>query len=143
MQRGAVASTATSAPTTSGAPVQIKYPAAQPALPPGLAGATFSAIFGANQSPLEVLMLKRRIMGPSWLSIRQPQRVALAAQVSWCALEVEVPGHKHVSAASDSRYDMDLSLPTELQQSPRAGAPGQCQGAFRRPACPAPPRPVT
>ena len=33
------------------------------------------AVFGAQQSPLEALLLKRRIMGPSWLKLAQPVRV--------------------------------------------------------------------
>jgi DNA polymerase alpha subunit A len=61
--------------------MQVKYPAAQPALPLGLTGATFCALFGANQSPLESLVLKRRLMGPSWLAVKQPRRVAPETQV--------------------------------------------------------------
>lgn len=66
--------------SASSAP-QVKYPATQPALPVGLSGATFSAIFGANQSMLEALTLKRHIMGPCWLAVRRPRRVAPEAQV--------------------------------------------------------------
>lgn len=77
--------------------LKIKYPASQPALPVGLTGATFSAMFGANQSMLEALTLKRRIMGPCWLSVRRPRRVAPESQMSWCKLEVEVDSHKLVT----------------------------------------------
>lgn len=62
--------------------LQVKYPASQPALPVGLTGSTFSAVFGANQSTLEALTLKRRIMGPCWLTVRRPRRVAPESQVS-------------------------------------------------------------
>ncbi|PRW60975.1 DNA polymerase alpha catalytic subunit [Chlorella sorokiniana] len=78
--------------------LKVKYPATQPALPVGLTGATFSAIFGCNQSMLEALTLKRHIMGPCWLTVRRPRRVAPEAQVSWCKLEVEVDSHKTVTA---------------------------------------------
>jgi len=61
--------------------LQIKYPAGQPALPVGLTGSTFSAVFGANQSMLEALVLKRRLMGPCWLAIKRPRRVAPEQQV--------------------------------------------------------------
>ena len=63
------------------APAQVKYSAAQPALPVGISGETFSAIFGANQSMLEALFLKRRIMGPCWMSVRRPRCVPTEAQV--------------------------------------------------------------
>jgi hypothetical protein len=33
-----------------------------------------SAILGARQSPLEALVLKRRVMGPGWLLLRAPKR---------------------------------------------------------------------
>lgn len=52
----------------------------------GLTGATFSAMFGANQSMLEALTLKRHIMGPGWLTIRRPRRVAPESQVSFFCL---------------------------------------------------------
>ena len=57
----------------------------------GLTGASFSAVFGANQSMLEALMLKRHIMGPGWLTVTRPRRVAPESQVGggwglgWCA----------------------------------------------------------
>lgn len=38
------------------------------------------AVFGAQQSPLEALLLKRRIMGPSWLKLAQPVRVDAGVQ---------------------------------------------------------------
>lgn len=60
---------------------QVKYPATQPALPVGLTGASFSALFGCNQSMLEALTLKRHIMGPCWLTVRRPRRIAPEAQV--------------------------------------------------------------
>ncbi|PSC73303.1 DNA polymerase alpha catalytic subunit [Micractinium conductrix] len=78
--------------------LKVKYSAAQPALPVGISGETFSAIFGANQSMLEALFLKRRIMGPCWMSVRRPRCVPTEAQMSWCKLEVEVDSHKAVTA---------------------------------------------
>ena len=80
--------------------LKVRYPATQPALPLGVTGHTFSAVFGANQSALEALLLKRRIMGPSWIALRQPRRVNAGAHVSYCRLEVEVEGHKAVFSAS-------------------------------------------
>ena len=60
---------------------QVKYPASQPALPVGLTGTSFSAVFGANQSMLEAVTLKRHIMGPGWLTVTRPRRVAPESQV--------------------------------------------------------------
>lgn len=44
------------------------------------AGTHFVAVFGAQQSALEALLLKRRVMGPSWLTLAQPVRVDAGVQ---------------------------------------------------------------
>ena len=33
-------------------------------------GSTFSHVFGTNTSPFELLVVKRKIMGPGWLEIK-------------------------------------------------------------------------
>ena len=45
------------------------------------AGEHFIAIFGSNQSALETVLLKRRVMMPCWLSLNQPTRIDTSAQV--------------------------------------------------------------
>lgn len=50
--------------------LKIKYPAENPPLPANLTGNTFECIFGANQSMLELFLLKRKIKGPCWLTIK-------------------------------------------------------------------------
>lgn len=61
---------------------QVRYPASQPQLPLGLTGRHFSAVFGANQSMLEALLLKRKIMGPCWVMLKNPVRKDFHQQVS-------------------------------------------------------------
>ena len=46
------------------------------------AGERFAAVLGVEQSPLEAILLKRRVMGPSWISIKKPLRLESSAQVS-------------------------------------------------------------
>ena len=41
-------------------------------------------LFGTNQSMLEALLLKRKVMGPSWLALQKPVRVATQSQVQLC-----------------------------------------------------------
>jgi len=38
-------------------------------------------VLGVEQSPLEAILLKRHIMGPSWLTVAKPSRVEPSAQV--------------------------------------------------------------
>ena len=40
------------------------------------------AVLGAQQSALEAVLLKRRVMGPSWLTLACPTRVNTGAQVT-------------------------------------------------------------
>ena len=49
------------------------------------AGEHFVALFGTNQSMLEALLLKRKVMGPSWLALQKPMRVATQSQVQRCS----------------------------------------------------------
>eukprot|EP00951_Prasinocladus_malaysianus_P018399 scaffold146937_cov44-Prasinocladus_malaysianus.AAC.2 len=82
-------------------PPQIKYPASQGQIPPGLTGRLFSGIFGATTSLTETLVVKRKIMGPSWVSLKNARKVESNQQVSWCAAELEVSGYKSVIAGGD------------------------------------------
>ena len=42
----------------------------EPALPAKLKGNSFSHVFGANTSALELFLLKRKLMGPCWIEIK-------------------------------------------------------------------------
>ncbi|XP_026764264.2 DNA polymerase alpha catalytic subunit isoform X2 [Galleria mellonella] len=65
--------------------LEVKYSASIPPPSTGKKYLTFSHIFGTNTSSLETLLLERKIKGPCWLEIRQPEKVQ--AKVSWCKLE--------------------------------------------------------
>lgn len=47
--------------------LKVRYPASDPVLPYGLQGRSYCFIFGTNQSPLEALLIKRGVKGPSWI----------------------------------------------------------------------------
>jgi hypothetical protein len=64
--------------------LKVTCGAAPGAVPACAAGAQFAAILGTSQSPLEALLLKRTVMGPSWLRIADATEVAPEAQTSWC-----------------------------------------------------------
>jgi DNA polymerase alpha subunit A len=42
----------------------------EPSLPTDITGKTFSRVFGTNASPLELFILKRKLIGPGWLKIK-------------------------------------------------------------------------
>uniref|UniRef100_A0A8C0QP38 DNA polymerase n=1 Tax=Chelonoidis abingdonii TaxID=106734 RepID=A0A8C0QP38_CHEAB len=65
--------------------LEVRYSAEVPRLPQDLKGETFSHVFGTNTSSLELLLMSRKIKGPSWLEIKKPQ--PLSQSVSWCKVE--------------------------------------------------------
>lgn len=88
---------------------KVVYGFDQPPLPMSLSGETFSKAFGTNTSPFEMLVIKRKIMGPCWLNIKGCFPVT-SKPSSWCRLEVQVGDPKNVNPFSET----DLSAPKEI-----------------------------
>jgi len=44
----------------------------EPAIPPNAVSQNIAQILGTNTSAFELLVLKRRIMGPCWITIKNP-----------------------------------------------------------------------
>src|SRR6266403_5795651 len=51
---------------------QVNILLTEPQIPANVSSPTFSRIFGTNTSAFELLVLKRKIMGPCWLQIKKP-----------------------------------------------------------------------
>ena len=104
--------------------LKVKYSATEAAMPSDMRGTHYCALFGTQTSCAELLLLKRKIMGPSWLALSGCAAVPAHAQRSWCRLEVQVSGAKGVTtpALADSASPRDapplvvasLSLKTVL-----------------------------
>lgn len=82
------------------------WQASFPAPPTGRKYTTFSHIFGSNTSSLETFLLERKIKGPCWLEVKQPENVQ--AKVSWCKLEASCDKMENISVLRD---DNDLEAP--------------------------------
>ena len=93
--------------------MKIKYPAQYPALPSDLSGNTFSRVFGTNTSSLENFLLKRDLMGPCWLELRNV--TIRSSSVSWCKFEVEVGNPKDIV-----RLDKALTAAASVEGLPAA-----------------------
>ncbi|XP_044767843.1 DNA polymerase alpha catalytic subunit isoform X3 [Neomonachus schauinslandi] len=65
--------------------MKFKSKAEMPQLPQDLKGETFSHVFGTNTSSLEMFLMNRKIRGPCWLEVKNPQ--LLNQPVSWCKVE--------------------------------------------------------
>ncbi|KAJ1975656.1 DNA-directed DNA polymerase alpha catalytic subunit pol1 [Dimargaris verticillata] len=85
---------------TESAYLKVLYPFQQPAYSGSISGKSFQHVFGVNTSPLELLLIKRRIMGPCWLRIDKVQVVS--QHLSWCRVEVQVDNLKYVTPLADT-----------------------------------------
>ncbi|KNE67086.1 DNA polymerase (pol2) [Allomyces macrogynus ATCC 38327] len=75
--------------------MKIAYSFQDPPLPADLKGETFSHVFGTNTSALELLVIKRKLMGPAWLVVRD---VAMQAPAfSWSKVEGTVTNPKSIT----------------------------------------------
>ncbi|KAJ9107960.1 hypothetical protein QFC20_003645 [Naganishia adeliensis] len=89
---------------------KVVYGFDQPAMPSNTEGATFSKIFGTNTSAFELLVLKRKIMGPCWLEIKGCIRKTVDP-ASWCRLEVKVDDPKNVNPFPETDQTAPKNIP--------------------------------
>jgi DNA polymerase alpha subunit A len=80
--------------------MKVKYSAKYGMLDQDVTGEHFSKVFGAKTNCLENFLLKRRIMGPCWIEVREPTK---GQNASWCNVEALVDDSKLISVCSGSR----------------------------------------
>ncbi|KAK1323373.1 DNA polymerase alpha catalytic subunit [Acorus calamus] len=80
--------------------LKINYPFKDPPLSSDLKGEHFYALLGTHCSALELFLVKRKIKGPSWLSISKFSCCPASQRVSWCKYEVMVDCSKDVHLLS-------------------------------------------
>ena len=83
--------------------IKVRCPATSPALPADLKGRHFVALLGTGAPMMEHLLVKSRIMGPSWIALHGAGLVPSNGLRSWCKLEVMLPSaHKSVRPPASS-----------------------------------------
>ena len=87
-----------------------------------LGGKHIERIFGAGSSCLELFLLKRKLMGPCWITVSKPRTIN--ESVSWCCLEVGVENPKFVvkvasnlAPATPPLISMCVSMKTAVNPS--------------------------
>ncbi|XP_047521057.1 DNA polymerase alpha catalytic subunit [Pieris napi] len=85
--------------------LEVKYMASIPP-PPNKKYLTFSHIFGANTSSLELFLLERKMKGPCWLEVVEAESVG--AKVSLCKLEASCDNMENINVI---RSGEDLEPP--------------------------------
>ncbi|XP_051126986.1 DNA polymerase alpha catalytic subunit [Andrographis paniculata] len=83
--------------------LKISYPFKDPPLPSDLKGNHFCALLGTHNSALEHFLIKRKIKGPSWLSISKFTSGSASQHVSWCKFEITVDFPKDIQVSTLSK----------------------------------------
>ncbi|TCD69077.1 DNA-directed DNA polymerase alpha catalytic subunit pol1 [Steccherinum ochraceum] len=88
--------------------LKVVYGFEEPQIPSNVSSPNFSRVFGTSTSAFELLVLKRKIMGPCWLQIKHPQ--VEHKGVSWCKIEATVSDPKDLNPFPDT----DPTAPKEI-----------------------------
>ncbi|ORY56232.1 hypothetical protein LY90DRAFT_455150 [Neocallimastix californiae] len=78
-------------------------------LPSNISGKTFSRIFGTNTNALELLIIKRKLMGPCWIKVtnyNKSQRM-----ISWCKTEIVVSSPKSINVCNKNDPEIIKEIP--------------------------------
>lgn len=84
--------------------LKVVYPAKYPAPTTSQCSQKFSYIehiFGATYTPLELFLMKRKLMGPCWIKISRPRPIR-DDMMSWCRVEMRIEDPKVVSKSTDN-----------------------------------------
>lgn len=76
---------------------------AEPEIPMGTTGATFSHVFGTNTSAFELLAVKRKIMGPCWLDVKSATLSTKSVSIAVETLLTPRPHGARLNSASTTR----------------------------------------
>ncbi|PPQ85267.1 hypothetical protein CVT25_010040 [Psilocybe cyanescens] len=87
--------------------MKVIYGYNEPVIPMNAESQNIAHILGTNTSAFELLVLKRKIMGPCWITIKNPQIDNTG--VSWCKLEVTVSNPKDFNPFAET----DVNAPKE------------------------------
>lgn len=88
--------------------LKVNYPFKDPPLPLDLKGEHFSALLGTHTSALELFLVKRKIRGPTWLSISKFISCPAPQRVSWCKFEVTVDCPKDMRILTNSKTAVEI-----------------------------------
>ncbi|KAF9006961.1 hypothetical protein BDQ17DRAFT_1351161 [Cyathus striatus] len=89
--------------------LKVVYGFNQPQVPSNACSPTISQVFGTSTSAFELLVLKRKIMGPCWLQIKNP--LVDNKGVSWCKFEATVSDPKDINPFAETDPDAPKDVP--------------------------------
>ncbi|KAG5634772.1 hypothetical protein H0H81_000834 [Sphagnurus paluster] len=89
--------------------LKVVYSFDDPQIPSNACSPNIAQIFGTNTTAFELLVLKRKIMGPCWLEIKNPQIENKG--VSWCKFEATVSDPKDINPFSETDPNAPRDMP--------------------------------
>ncbi|KAI5895199.1 uncharacterized protein SCHCODRAFT_02572448 [Schizophyllum commune H4-8] len=89
--------------------LKVVYPFTEPTIPMDAISPNILKIFGTNTSAFELLVLKRKIMGPCWLQIKNPD--VNFKGVSWCKFEATVSDPKDINPFPETDHQAPKETP--------------------------------
>ncbi|KAF8884051.1 DNA polymerase alpha catalytic subunit [Gymnopilus junonius] len=90
--------------------MKVIYGFNEPVVPMNAESQNIAMILGTNTSAFELLVLKRKIMGPCWITIKNP--LIENKGVSWCKVEATVSNPKDFNPEQPPLNVMSLSVRT-------------------------------
>lgn len=88
--------------------LKVKIPATYKEFPSDMKGKNFIAVMGTQAPMLELLTLKSKLKGPSWIALHGATIVPTEKQKSWCKLELALPNaHKSVRPKANGAVKRD------------------------------------
>ncbi|KAG6831739.1 hypothetical protein H0H87_004008 [Tephrocybe sp. NHM501043] len=90
--------------------LKVVYGFSDPQIPINACSPNIAQIFGTNTSAFELLVLKRKIMGPCWLEIKSPQIDNKG--VSWCKIEATVSDPKDINPFLETDANAPRDMPS-------------------------------
>lgn len=115
--------------------LKVVYPYSEPELPLECKGKSYSHIFGAKTRALEMFLLKRKFMGPSWIKITDARLES--SKISWCKVECTINDPKLIKIITDEPgapksapplVIMSLALRTVMNHSKNSNEIVGCTG---------------
>ncbi|KAJ3546934.1 hypothetical protein NM688_g5461 [Phlebia brevispora] len=89
--------------------LKVVYGFDEPQIPNNVSSPNFIRVFGTNTSAFELLVLKRKIMGPCWLQVKKP--VLEKKGISWCTVEATVADPKDINPFAESESNAPKDVP--------------------------------
>ncbi|XP_034937343.1 DNA polymerase alpha catalytic subunit [Chelonus insularis] len=86
--------------------LEVRYAPTFPVLENNYKGKAIEHIFGTSVNAIELLLMERKIKGPSWLDIKLPMPVQ--STLSWCKLQANCLKMEYITVCDDSNEKLSI-----------------------------------